>query len=98
MTLSWRAKSVHSRRLVTECSCGESPMDRNARIFIAGHRGLVGAKVGGIVANDTYPVDFLRDNLAIELNVIDSAWRHNVRKLCFLGSSCVYPKFARQPI
>jgi GDP-L-fucose synthase len=120
-------------------------MDSNARIFVSGHRGLVGsaicrrlaeegaknlilrtkteldlrnqaavdrffstekpeyvflaaAKVGGILANSLYPADFLRDNLAIELNVIHSAWRHGVRKFCFLGSSCVYPKFAPQPI
>jgi GDP-L-fucose synthase len=120
-------------------------MDSNARIFVSGHRGLVGsaicrrlseegaqnlilrtkaeldlrnqaavdkffsiekpeyvflaaAKVGGILANSLYPADFLRDNLAIELNVIHSAWEHGVRKLCFLGSSCVYPKFAPQPL
>jgi GDP-L-fucose synthase len=59
---------------------------------------LAAAKVGGILANSLYPADFLRDNLAIELNVIHSAWEHGVRKLCFLGSSCVYPKFALQPI
>jgi GDP-L-fucose synthase len=120
-------------------------MDSNARIFVSGHRGLVGsaicrrlseegaqniilrtkteldlrnqaavdnffsiekpeyvflaaAKVGGILANSLYPADFLRDNLAIQLNVIHSAWEHGVRKLCFLGSSCVYPKFAPQPM
>lgn len=120
-------------------------MEKNNRIFVAGHRGLVGsalvrelqrcgfenlvvatrsetdlcsrnavdrffettrpeyvflaaAKVGGILANSRYPADFIRDNLAIELNVIDSAWRHGVKKLLFLGSSCIYPKFTRQPI
>jgi GDP-L-fucose synthase len=120
-------------------------MDSASRIFLAGHRGLVGsaiarqlhlrgfgnvivrshadldltsriavdaffaaerpeyvflaaAKVGGIGANSTYPVDFLRDNLAIEVNVIDAAWRTGVRKLQFLGSSCIYPKFSPQPI
>lgn len=120
-------------------------MDPNARIYIAGHRGLVGsaitrrlrhegatnlilrthaeldlidqhavdaffarekpehvflaaAKVGGILANDTYPAEFLRDNLAIQTNVIHSAWKHGVRKLCFLGSSCIYPKLAPQPL
>ena len=120
-------------------------MDKDQRIFIAGHRGLVGsaivrslqaggygnllmagrdtldlcaqpavdeyfartrpeyvflaaAKVGGILANDTYPADFLFDNLAIQTNVIDSAWRHGVRKLLFLGSSCIYPRLAVQPI
>jgi len=120
-------------------------MDKTSRIFVAGHRGLVGsairrrlqsegysdvtvrdhtlldltdsravraffaevepeyvflaaAKVGGILANSTYPADFIRDNLAIELNVIDAAHRHGVKKLEFLGSSCIYPKLAPQPI
>lgn len=120
-------------------------MQKTSRIFVAGHKGLVGsaivrrlqgegyqnlivrgrqeldltsrpevdsffaserpeyvflaaAKVGGILANSTYPADFLRDNLAIELNVIDSAYRHGVTKLEFLGSSCIYPKFAPQPM
>ena len=120
-------------------------MDSAAKIFVAGHRGLVGsaiarqlaaggyhhvltrthaeldltsqaaverffeserpgyvflaaAKVGGILANSTYPAEFIRENLLIQTNVIDAAWRHGVRKLEFLGSSCVYPKFARQPI
>ncbi len=120
-------------------------MNSNSRIFVAGHKGLVGsaivrflksegfsnlllrsradldltlqssvdaffaaerpeyvflaaAKVGGILANSTYPADFLRDNLAIQENVIDSSWRHGVTKLEFLGSSCIYPKLAPQPI
>ncbi|MBL8227473.1 MAG: GDP-L-fucose synthase [Bryobacterales bacterium] len=59
---------------------------------------LAAAKVGGILANDTYPADFLRDNLAIELNVLDASWRHGARKVQFLGSSCIYPKMAPQPI
>jgi GDP-L-fucose synthase len=59
---------------------------------------LAAAKVGGIHANDSYPADFIRDNLQIQTNVIDSAWRSGVRKLCFLGSSCIYPKLAPQPI
>jgi GDP-L-fucose synthase len=59
---------------------------------------LAAAKVGGIVANDTYPADFIRDNLAIQLNVIDAAHRHGTDKLLFLGSSCVYPKHAPQPM
>ena len=59
---------------------------------------LAAAKVGGILANATYPAEFLRDNLAIEANVIDAAWRHGARKLEFLGSACIYPKFAPQPI
>lgn len=59
---------------------------------------LAAAKVGGIHANSTYPADFVRDNLQIQTNVIDAAWRTGVRKLCFLGSSCIYPKHAPQPI
>jgi GDP-L-fucose synthase len=59
---------------------------------------LAAARVGGILANSTYPADFLRDNLAIELNVIDAAYRIGCKKLQFLGSSCIYPKFAPQPI
>jgi GDP-L-fucose synthase len=56
------------------------------------------ARVGGIHANSTYPVDFLRDNLQMQLNVIDSAQRHGTEKLLFLGSSCIYPRLAPQPI
>jgi GDP-L-fucose synthase len=59
---------------------------------------LAAAKVGGILANSTYPVEFLRNNLAIELAVIDAAFRHGTKKLLFLGSSCIYPKFAPQPM
>lgn len=59
---------------------------------------LAAAKVGGIVANNTYPGDFIRENLAIELNVIDAAYRYGVEKLVFLGSSCIYPRLAPQPI
>ena len=120
-------------------------MDSDSKIFVAGHRGLVGsaivrnliakgykniysaprthfdlrdqndvekyfevnrpeyvflaaAKVGGIKANSDYPAQFIRDNLQIQTNVIDAAYRHGVKKLVFLGSSCIYPKFATQPI
>ncbi|BAS28086.1 GDP-L-fucose synthase [Limnochorda pilosa] len=120
-------------------------MPLDARIFVAGHRGLVGsaivralerqgyrnvltrtraeldlrsepdvddffsserpeyvylaaAKVGGIWANNTYPVDFIQENLEIELNVIRAAHEHGVKKLLFLGSSCIYPRLAPQPI
>jgi GDP-L-fucose synthase len=120
-------------------------MKQDARVFVAGHRGLVGsalirrleragydrlilrsraevdlrdaravdalfdsdrpeyvflaaARVGGILANARRPVEFLRDNLAIELNVIDAAHRYGVEKLLFLGSSCIYPKHSPQPI
>ncbi len=120
-------------------------MNKDARIYVAGHRGLVGsailrklraegyssivsrthgdldltdqyavysffeterpeyvflaaAKVGGILANNTYPAAFIRENLLIQTNVIDAAYRYGVKKLLFLGSSCIYPKFAPQPI
>lgn len=120
-------------------------MERDAKIFVAGHRGLVGsailrrlkqagftnflcrsfkqldlrdqravarffrreqpeyvflaaARVGGIRANSTYPAQFIYDNLMIEGNIINQAYRHGVKKLLFLGSSCIYPKFAPQPM
>ena len=120
-------------------------MDQNARIYIAGHRGLVGsalvrnlqvkgytnlllrthaeldltdqsavntffaqekidyvllaaAKVGGILANNIYPAQFVRDNLAIQTNVIHAAYLNQVQRLMFLGSSCIYPKLAPQPM
>jgi GDP-L-fucose synthase len=59
---------------------------------------LAAAKVGGILANSNYPADFLYDNLAIELNVMDAARREGLKKLLFFGSACIYPKFASQPI
>jgi GDP-L-fucose synthase len=59
---------------------------------------VAAAKVGGILANDTYPAQFLRDNLVIEANIIDAAWKSGVEKLLFLGSSCIYPRLAPQPI
>ena len=59
---------------------------------------LAAAKVGGILANDTFPADFLRENLEIQLNVIEASREANVKRLLFLGSSCIYPKFCLQPI
>ncbi len=59
---------------------------------------LVAGKVGGILANSSYPADFIRDNLMIQSNVIDAAHRHGARKLLDLGSSCIYPKHAPQPM
>lgn len=59
---------------------------------------LAAAKVGGIYANDIYPADFIRDNLQIQTNVIDAAYHHGCQKLLFLGSTCIYPKFAPQPM
>lgn len=123
----------------------ENGLNPTSKIFIAGHRGLVGsavvrrlqalgyanlvtrtrqeldltdysavatffdrerpeyvidaaAKVGGIHANNTYPADFIRDNLFIQSNLIDNAWRYGVKKFVFLGSSCIYPKYAPQPM
>jgi GDP-L-fucose synthase len=66
--------------------------ERPEYVFVAA------ARVGGILANSRYPADFIRDNLAVQLNVIDAAHRHGARKLLFLGSSCIYPKLAPQPI
>jgi GDP-L-fucose synthase len=70
--------------------------------FFAGTRPqyvfLAAAKVGGILANDSSPAEFLRDNLAIQTNIIDAAYRNGTSKLLFLGSSCVYPRLAPQPI
>jgi GDP-L-fucose synthase len=59
---------------------------------------LAAAKVGGILANDTRPAEFIAENLAIQTNVIDAAYRNGTKKLLFLGSSCIYPKHAHQPI
>lgn len=66
--------------------------ERPAQVYLAA------AKVGGIVANDSYPADFLYQNLLIQTHVIEAARRHGVRKLLFLGSSCIYPKHAPQPM
>ena len=74
----------------------------NTEAWVAAHRPqvviLAAAKVGGILANDTYPVDFLVTNLQIETNVITAAHAAGVEKLLFLGSSCIYPKLAAQPL
>jgi len=59
---------------------------------------LAAAKVGGILANNTYPAEFIYDNIMIEANIINAAKKFQVKKLLFLGSSCIYPKFAKQPI
>jgi GDP-L-fucose synthase len=89
--------------LVTRTSAELDLRDRSATFrFFAEQRPevvvLAAAKVGGIAANDTYPADFLSDNLQIQLNVIDAAVEHGTERLLFLGSSCIYPKFAEQPI
>ena len=59
---------------------------------------IAAAKVGGIYANNKYPADFILENLKIQNNIIEIAWKENVKKLLFLGSSCIYPKFSKQPI
>jgi GDP-L-fucose synthase len=59
---------------------------------------LAAAKVGGIHANDTFPAQFIHENLVIQTNIIDAAYRNGTKKLCFLGSSCIYPKLAPQPM
>lgn len=82
----------------------ELPLDDTAAVeaFFAAERPeivvLAAAKVGGIQANATRGAEFIRENLAIQTNVIDAAYRYGARKLLFLGSSCIYPKFAQQPI
>lgn len=128
-----------------ESNCTFAHMEKSARIFVAGHRGMVGsaivrkliakghdhlllrtsgeldlrnqadvdhffkhekpeyvflsaAKVGGIHANNIYRAEFLYDNLMIESNVIHASWKNSVKKLLFLGSSCIYPKLATQPL
>ena len=76
--------------------------DRATRAFFEAEKPdyvfLAAAKVGGIVANNSYPAEFIRDNLAIQLNVIHSAYQAGVKRLLFLGSSCIYPKLAPQPM
>ncbi len=62
------------------------------------HVYLAAARVGGIMANDTYPADFIRDNLAVQGSVIHAAYKHGVERLLFLGSSCIYPRLAAQPL
>ena len=59
---------------------------------------IAAAKVGGILANSLYPTQFLLDNLKIQNNLIENSWQTGVKRLLFLGSSCIYPKFANQPI
>ncbi|MBI1365891.1 MAG: NAD-dependent epimerase/dehydratase family protein [Alphaproteobacteria bacterium] len=104
------AGSAVARRLASEdceiLTAGRETLDlkdqRAVRDWFGAERPdavvLAAAKAGGILANDTYPADFLYDNLMIEANVIEAAFRTGVEKLLFLGSSCIYPKFAPQPI
>ncbi|MHC1790528.1 GDP-L-fucose synthase family protein [Solidesulfovibrio sp.] len=98
-----RALASQGRQCLTRTHAELDLTDQAAvRRFFAATRPetvfLAAAKVGGIHANETYPADFIRDNLLIQTNVIDAAKVHGVRKLVFLGSSCIYPKFAPQPL
>lgn len=78
--------------------CNQGAVDRFFSAEKPSHVFLAAARVGGIHANATAPADFIRDNLQIEMNVIDSAYRHGTQKLLFLGSSCIYPRLAAQPM
>lgn len=98
-----RLKKDGFNRLLTSTSAELDLRDQAAtRAFFEKERPdhvfLAAAKVGGIMANNTYRAEFLYDNLMIQSNVIDSAWQTGVRKLMFLGSSCIYPKLAPQPL
>ncbi|TRZ56760.1 MAG: GDP-L-fucose synthase [Rhodocyclaceae bacterium] len=85
---------THAELELTEQSAVRDFFDseRPEQVFLAA------AKVGGIHANNTYPAEFIYSNLAIQTNIIHQAWRHNVKRLLFLGSSCIYPKQCPQPI
>jgi GDP-L-fucose synthase len=78
--------------------CSQSAVDEFFRNQRPSYVFLAAAKVGGILANQSRPGEFIRDNLLIQTNVIDSAWRHGATKLLFLGSSCIYPRLSPQPI
>ena len=96
-------KAEGHQRLLTVGRSNLDLMDGPAvAAWFADHRPdvvvLAAARVGGILANSTYPADFLLDNLKIQQNVIENAWRYGTRRLLFLGSSCIYPKLADQPI
>jgi len=98
-----RLEQAGFERLVGKSSAELDLKDRDATFeFFAATKPkyvvLAAAKVGGILANSTYPVDFLSDNVRIQTNVIDAALANDVERLLFLGSSCIYPKFAPQPI
>ena len=95
-TLGCRNVVVRSRSELD--LCGQADVDEFFRQHRPEYVFLAAAKVGGILANATRPAEFLRDNLAIQTNVIHAAWAHCAKKLLFLGSSCIYPRLAAQPI
>ncbi len=88
LVLPGRGLDLRDQRAVEEFFAGQRP-----EVVI-----LAAARVGGIMANASFPADFIRDNLQIQTNVIDAAHRHGARKLVFLGSSCIYPRLAPQPL
>jgi GDP-L-fucose synthase len=85
---------THAELDLTDASQVDAFFDSEQPEFVF----LAAAKVGGIVANNTYPAEFIRDNLAIQTNVIHAAWKAGVKRLMFLGSSCIYPRLAPQPM
>lgn len=85
---------THAQLDLADRSAVRAFFDRQKPEFVF----LAAAKVGGILANDTYPADFIRENLEIQTNTIDASYRSGVQRLLFLGSSCIYPKLATQPI
>lgn len=87
-------KRTHSELDLADSSATDAFFEKEKPDYVF----LSAAKVGGIVANNTYPAEFIRDNLAIQTNVIHAAWKHGVTRLLFLGSSCIYPKLAPQPM
>lgn len=98
-----RLQAEGFEQLITRDSSELDLTDQDAvRAFFAEEKPevvlLAAARVGGIQANNSYPADFIRDNLQIQSHVIDASWRAGVRKLLFLGSSCIYPKHAEQPM
>ena len=100
----WRALQESGRtNLIGATSAEVDLRDREATMTYVGKQRpavmvIAAAKVGGILANDSYPAEFLSDNLRIQVNLMDAAREYGVRRLLFLGSSCIYPKFADQPI
>jgi GDP-L-fucose synthase len=96
-----RSRGCHNILTRTHDELDLSDAKATADFFQAEHPEIVflaAAKVGGILANNTYPAEFIRDNLAIQTNVIHEAWRAGVKRLLFLGSSCIYPRDCPQPI
>ncbi len=85
---------THAELDLTDAARTEAFFEREKPEYVF----LAAAKVGGIVANNTYPAEFIRDNLAIQTNVIHAAWKTGVKRLMFLGSSCIYPRLAPQPM